>query len=83
LTKIGIVLIVGSAGIILGIMSVIGVVEDGKIVLPPGLRLATGTRVRIEPLPSHEQGPLLAETLKDYIGIFDDLPSDLARNHDH
>ena len=64
-------------------MSVIGVVEDGKVVLPPEMQLPTGTRVRIEALPPTEQGPSLAETLKDYIGIFDDLPPDLARNHDH
>ena len=64
-------------------MSVIGVVEDGKVVLPPGTQLATGTRVRIEPLPTAAQAPSLAQTLKEYIGIFDDLPPDLARNHDH
>ncbi len=64
-------------------MSVIGVVEDGKVVLPPEMQLPTGTRVRVELLPPAEQGPSLAETFKDYIGIFDDLPPDLARNHDH
>jgi len=55
-------------------MSVIGVVEDGKVVLPPEMQLPTGTRVRVELLPPAEQGPSLAETFKDYIGIFDDLP---------
>ena len=64
-------------------MSVIGVVEDGKVVLPPEMQLPTGTRVRVELLPPAEQGPSLTETFKDYIGIFDDLPPDLARNHDH
>ena len=64
-------------------MSVIGVVEDGKVVLPPEMQLPTGTRVRVEMLPPAEQGPSLAGTFKDYIGIFDDLPPDLARNHDH
>ena len=63
-------------------MSVIGVVEDGKVVLPPEVQLPSGTRVRVEPLPAEEQGSL-ADALRDYIGIFDDLPSDLARNHDH
>ena len=47
------------------------------------MQLPTGTRVRIEALPPKEQGLSLSETLKDYIGIFDDLPPDLARNHDH
>ena len=64
-------------------MSVIGIVENGKVVLPPGAQLPSGTRVRVEPLPSGEPGPSHAEVLKDYIGIFDDLPRDLARNHDH
>lgn len=66
-------------------MSVIGVVEDGKVVLPPGTKLPTGTRVRIEPLPSEKQekGQSLGETLKKFIGIADDVPEDLAQNHDH
>jgi len=64
-------------------MSVIGIVENGKVVLPPEAQLPSGTRVRVEPLPSKTPGASLAETLKDYIGIFDDLPPDLARNHDH
>jgi len=65
-------------------MSVIGVVEDGKVVLPPEMQLPTGTRVRIEPLPSEQQkGPSLGEALKKFIGVADDLPEDAARNHDH
>ena len=64
-------------------MSVIGVVKDGKVVLPPEVQLPSGTRVRVEPLPAEEKEPSLAQAFKDYIGIFDDLPPDLARNHDH
>ena len=63
-------------------MSVIGVVENGKVVLPPEMQLPTGTRVRIEPLPSGETGSL-GEALRDYIGMADDMPKDLARNLDH
>ena len=64
-------------------MSVIGIVKNGKVVLPPDAQLPSGTRVRIEPLPAEDERPSLADTLRDFIGIFDDLPSDLARNHDH
>ena len=65
-------------------MSVIRVVEDGKVVLPPEAQLPTGTRVRIEPLDSEQQkGQSLGEALKGFIGIADDVPKDLARNHDH
>jgi hypothetical protein len=63
-------------------MSVIGVVEDGKVVLPPEMQLPTGTRVRIEPLPSGATSSL-GEALRDYIGMADDMPKDLARNLDH
>ena len=64
-------------------MSVIGVVENGAVVLPPGAQIPSGTRVRIEPLPLLEQESSFAETFKDYVGIFEDLPSDYSRNHDH
>jgi hypothetical protein len=63
------------------VMSYTGIVEDGKVVLPPEAKLPSGTKVRIEPL--HEQGLTLAERLKDVIGIVDDLPPDFAKNHDH
>ncbi len=64
-------------------MTLIGTVEDGKVALPAGVELPPGTKVRIETLEDlPSQGPL-AETLKAFVGIFDDLPVDLARNHDH
>jgi hypothetical protein len=65
-------------------MSVIGVVEDGKVVLPPGTELPTGTRVRVEPLISEQRkDQSLREALGKFIGIADDVPDDLAQNHDH
>ena len=63
-------------------MSMIGVVEDGKVVLPPGTQLPTGTRVRVEPLPLEEEVSL-GEALRGYIGMAEDMPTDLARNLDH
>ncbi len=64
-------------------MSVIGVVENGKVVLPSETKLPNGTRVRVEPLPAEGPEAPLVDAFREYIGIFDDLPSDLARNHDH
>ena len=62
-------------------MSITAKVEAGKIVLPPGVPWPSGTVVRIEPV--EEQPPTLWETMKEFDGMADDLPSDLAANLDH
>ena len=62
-------------------MSITTTVEAGKIVLPPGVDWPDGTVVRIEPV--EEEAPTLWETLKDFDGIANDLPIDLADNLDH
>ncbi len=62
-------------------MSITAVIEEGMIKLPKDLPWASGTVVRIEPLD--EPAPTLLETLKDFDGIADDLPADLAANLDH
>ena len=49
--------------------------------LPPGVPWPSGTLVRIEAV--EEQPPTLWETLKDFDGMADDLPPDLATNLDH
>jgi hypothetical protein len=64
-------------------MTLIGTVENGKIALPAGVELPSGTQVKIETLDNLPSPPALAETLKEFVGIFDDLPQDLARNHDY
>ena len=64
-------------------MTLIGTVENGKVALPAGVELPSGTKVRIETLDNLPGQPALAETLKEFVGIFNDLPQDLARNHDH
>jgi hypothetical protein len=62
-------------------MSIMTTVEAGKIVLPPGVDWPDGTVVRIEQV---EEGmPTLYETMKDFVGIADELPSDMAENHNH
>ena len=62
-------------------MSITAVVEKGMIKLPKDVPWASGTVVRIEPV--EEQAPTLFEALKDFDGMADDLPSDLASNLDH
>lgn len=62
-------------------MSITAKIEGGKIILPPDVPWPSGTVVRIEPLA--EQPPTMWETLKDFDGMAQDLPKDLAANLDH
>ena len=64
-------------------MSFEGHVQNGVIVLDDGRQLADGTRVQVI---VHDASPAKA-TLRDRLlklaGTVDDLPADMARNHDH
>ena len=60
-------------------MTYVGKVVNGKVVLPPEIRLDEGTPVRVELIETET----LAERLKDLIGIVDDMPADWAEQHDH
>ena len=62
-------------------MSITATVEQGKIVLPANVQWPSGTVVRIEPVG--DQLPTLWEALKDFDGMANDLPADLADNLDH
>jgi len=62
-------------------MSITATVEAGKITLPPDVNWPSGTVVRIEPVD--EQPATLWEAFKQFDGIADDLPADLAANLDH
>jgi hypothetical protein len=62
-------------------MSITAVVEEGLIKLPKDVPWKSGTIVRIEPVS--EQSPTLLDTLKEFDGMADDLPTDLAANLDH
>lgn len=63
-------------------MSITAVVENGLIKLPKDVPWESGTVVRIEPV-DEQPAPTLLETFKDFVGIADDLPEDLASNMDH
>jgi hypothetical protein len=62
-------------------MSITAVIEKGLIKLPADVPWKSGTIVRIEPVD--EQSPTLLDTLKEFDGMADDLPADLAANLDH
>jgi hypothetical protein len=62
-------------------MSITAVIEKGVIKLPKDIPWKSGTLVRIEPVV--EPSPTLLDTLKEFDGMADDLPSDLAANLDH
>jgi hypothetical protein len=59
-----------------------GRVKDGVIVLDPPAELPEGTEVRVEALQEAPAGTL-AERFADVIGTANDLPEDMAENHDH
>jgi hypothetical protein len=60
-----------------------GRVKDGVIVLEPPAALPEGSEVDVSPKAEPEVIPTLNERFKDVIGILDELPSDMAENHDH
>ena len=62
-------------------MKITAVVEKGSIKLPKDIPWESGTVVRIEPV--EEKALTIWEVLKEFDGIADDLPEDMAANHDH
>ena len=70
-------------------MTLHGHIHNGEIVLDEQIPLPEGAAVQVNivlpaktPVPDKEV-PTLAETLKDFIGVLEDLPEDAAENHDH
>ncbi len=57
-----------------------GTIKNGVVVLEPGSQLPEGTPVRVL---TAEPPPSLAEVSEEVAGKAVDLPSDLAKNHDH
>jgi len=67
-------------------MSFTAVVENGTIKLPPGVELADGAKVRVEPLPHAGEsaaGSCFAEEFREFIGCVSQGPEDAADNLDH
>ncbi|MEK7685860.1 MAG: hypothetical protein AAB466_10605 [Verrucomicrobiota bacterium] len=65
------------------IMTYLGKVTQGVVVLPPDAVLPDGTEVRIEPLKTTEGGKTFYERYSEFVGVCHDLPEDFAENHDH
>lgn len=62
-------------------MSITAIIEKGTIKLPKNVPWKSGTVVRIEPV--EDVSPTLLDTFKEFDGLADDLPADLAANLDH
>jgi hypothetical protein len=67
-------------------MSFEGHIENGVAVFDEPVSLPDGVKVRIVPVAetaSNSAAPkTLAERFKNVIGVVDDLPEDMAENHD-
>lgn len=66
-------------------MELAGTVQNGVVVVDSSQLLPEGTKVKIVvELPSEpSQSSTLAQRLLKLAGTVDDLPPDMARNHDH
>ena len=64
-----------------------GHIENGVAVFDEPVSLPDGLKVRIVPIdaapPKGADRKTLAERFKNIIGAVDDLPEDMAENHDH
>ncbi len=63
-------------------MTIDGTVQNGAIVLDGKLRVPDGTRVRVIVPEENAHKPTLLGLL-ELAGTVNDLPSDMALNHDH
>ena len=59
-----------------------GRVENGVVVLDNQIRLPEGTKVRVEPIEEQPRRTL-AERFRNIIGVADDMPEDMAEQHNH
>jgi hypothetical protein len=65
-------------------MSYTGQVINGVVVLDPAVRLPEGANVRVDVLPNGtSETTSLIKNLLEWAGKGQDLPEDLAQNHDH
>ena len=64
-------------------MTGIGKVSNGKVALPAGINLPDGSEVEIHLNDSVTGMASFADRFKDFIGMAEDLPADLAENLDH
>jgi hypothetical protein len=60
-----------------------GRIKNGAVILDRPVSLPDGSEVEVRPVTQGEAIPTLYERYKDFIGIAEDLPTDMAENHDH
>ncbi len=64
-------------------MTFTGKISNGAILLPPGVTLPDGLELEVSIPEWPDCSSKVGERLLKYAGAVGDLPSDLARNHDH
>jgi hypothetical protein len=64
------------------IMTLVGTIKNGVVVLDNAPPLADGTRVQVLLPAETESAPTLSNLLK-LAGTVNDLPADMAEQHDH
>ena len=64
-------------------MTYSGTVINGQIVLEHDQRLPEGSQVQVQLVTPPPAASSLGERLLKLAGTVDDLPADMARNHDH
>jgi hypothetical protein len=63
-------------------MTIEGTIHNGTVVLENGVAIPDGTRVKVI-VPEDAVPPPTFQSLLELAGTVNDLPSDLALNHDH
>jgi hypothetical protein len=64
-------------------MSYKGHIRNGVVVLDEPVELPDGAEVRVEAVVRADDINSLREGLLKFAGTINDLPADMARNHDH
>ena len=64
-------------------MTCVGKVKNGAVLLPPEWKLPDGAEVVLNIPEPGAGGATFAERYKEFIGMADDLPPDLAQHLDH
>jgi len=64
-------------------MTLMGVVQNGMIVLEAGGTLPEGTRVKVVPEPAEGTEKPTFLDLLEFAGCMPDMPPDFAQQHDH
>lgn len=64
-------------------MKYTGKVRDGVVVLEGSPSLKDGTIVAVEPVEQPGRATTLGQRLRRFSGCAQNLPRDMARNHDH